>query len=165
MQKQPLNVIVGSVIQDGKCLLIRRIKEPYKNFWSLVGGKLEYGEDVRHAIEREFKEETALTIRFLDVRGVVSEVIRGNTSDTAENHFLIWVCGCAYVGGAAVERKEGVLAWFSEAELDSRKAEIIPSDYLMLKRFFFSETAPPSFHAVLMRSHGNGEYHIEYTDL
>lgn len=165
MNTHPLNIVVGSIVQDGTCLLIRRVKEPYKNFWSIPGGKLEFGEDIASAITREFLEETGTEVSFSGVRGVVSEIIKDRAADTATNHFLIWVCGLGHVSGEAVSQKEGEVAWFSESKLDACKAEIIPSDYLMLKRFFFSDVGPTRFHSVLMRSHGDGKYKIEHTDL
>ncbi|MEI6532527.1 MAG: NUDIX hydrolase [Candidatus Roizmanbacteria bacterium] len=42
---------------DGRVLLAKRAKEPEKNKWSLVGGKVEWHEKAIDAVVREVKEE------------------------------------------------------------------------------------------------------------
>jgi 8-oxo-dGTP diphosphatase len=54
--------VSGLVVQDGKVLLIRRGKEPYKDHWSLPGGGVEAGESLREAVKREIREETGLEV-------------------------------------------------------------------------------------------------------
>ena len=164
MTERPLNIVVGSVVKDGKCLLIRRAKEPYKDHWSIPGGKLEYGEDVSCAIEREIMEETGLTAKFTGLKGIVSEVLRDHKTDAVAGHFLIWVCGLDHLSGEPVEREEGNVQWFDGEELEKQKHSVIPSDYLMVKRFIFGESSAIKFHTVRMRSTDNG-YKIEHTDL
>lgn len=58
-------LIVRAFIQDKnkKILLVKRAKEPEKGKWSLVGGKVEFGEKAIDAIVREIEEE--LQIHFL----------------------------------------------------------------------------------------------------
>ena len=164
MKERPLNIVVGSVLKDGKCLLIRRTKEPYKDYWSIPGGKLERGEDVQRAIERELKEETGLGVKFAGLRGIVSEVLRDHKTNAVISHFLIWFCGLEHISGEAVEQSEGKLGWFDAGELERQKHTIIPSDYLMLKRFLLSNTPSFDLHTVHMRSSDSG-YNIEHTDL
>jgi len=58
------NVIatVDNIILDNeKVLLIKRGKEPYKNYWALPGGRIEQkDDDIISAAKRELKEETNL---------------------------------------------------------------------------------------------------------
>jgi 8-oxo-dGTP diphosphatase len=54
--------VSGLVVSDGKVLLIRRGKEPYKDHWSLPGGGVEPGETLREAVRREVLEETGLEV-------------------------------------------------------------------------------------------------------
>lgn len=49
--------------KDGKVLLIKRNTNPFKNYWSLPGGHIDYGETAKQAVIREVKEETGLTIK------------------------------------------------------------------------------------------------------
>jgi len=56
---------VGAVVHDdhGRLLLVRRGREPHRGRWSLPGGRVEPGESPEQAIEREVREETALSVR------------------------------------------------------------------------------------------------------
>ena len=164
MKEYPLNIVVGTPIKDGKCLLIRRTKEPHKGYWSLPGGKLEYGEDIKNAIARELKEETGLAVEFTGLRGIVSEVLRDHDTNEVKGHFLIWVCGLNHVDGEPTEKNEGKVQWFSREELDKEKATVIPRDYLMTKRFIFGNAPTTNFYTVHMWLTQSG-YEIERTDL
>jgi 8-oxo-dGTP diphosphatase len=61
----PLVPCVGAVVHDGtgRLLLIRRGHDPHRGCWSLPGGRVEAGESVEQAVEREVLEETGLTVR------------------------------------------------------------------------------------------------------
>ena len=56
---------VGAVVHDetGRLLLIRRGHAPHAGSWSLPGGRVEPGETVAQAVEREVREETGLAVR------------------------------------------------------------------------------------------------------
>jgi 8-oxo-dGTP diphosphatase len=61
----PVVPCVGAVVRDGagRLLLIRRGHDPHRGCWSLPGGRVEAGESVEQAVEREVLEETGLTVR------------------------------------------------------------------------------------------------------
>jgi len=55
---------VGAVVfQDDRILMIKRGKSPSKGMWSIPGGRLELGETLQEAAEREVLEETGLTVK------------------------------------------------------------------------------------------------------
>jgi len=59
----------GAYVKDGKVLLLKRAKEPFKDCWSLVGGHVEGNETLEEALRREFKEETGLEVEIGELLG------------------------------------------------------------------------------------------------
>jgi 8-oxo-dGTP diphosphatase len=80
-------------VQDGKVLLIRRGKEPYKDHWSLPGGGVERGERIRDAVKREVLEETGLEVNVGLVAGYREEIL------SPAEHYLVLAFHCTVTGG------------------------------------------------------------------
>lgn len=62
----------GLVIKDGKILLVKRNHEPYKGFWAIPGGYVEWDETFEEAVVREVREETGLKTKIKIFIGVYS---------------------------------------------------------------------------------------------
>jgi len=60
--KNVVACVDGMYVKEGKVLLLKRAKEPFKDCWSLVGGHLEGEETLKEALRREFEEETGLEV-------------------------------------------------------------------------------------------------------
>ncbi len=58
--------------RDG-IVLVKRGKDPFKGYYALPGGIVEYGERVEDAVLREVKEETGLECEIVDLVGVYSD--------------------------------------------------------------------------------------------
>ena len=60
-----VQVAVGVLVRgDGAFLLTSRpAGKPYAGYWEFPGGKLEAGEDVRAALQRELREELGVQVR------------------------------------------------------------------------------------------------------
>ena len=54
-------------------ILIKRKNDPFKNYWALPGGFVEYGESVETAAIREAKEETSIDVELIDLVNVYSK--------------------------------------------------------------------------------------------
>lgn len=79
-------VAIAAVVRrgDGRYLIIRRADGiPAAGYWTPVTGRVEPGETLAHAVEREVLEEVGLVVRACD------EVHRGATGDGSFS--LVWI--------------------------------------------------------------------------
>ncbi len=94
-------VAVGAVvIHDGRLLLIRRGRGPALGQWSVPGGRVEWGETLARAVEREVAEETGLTVQCGPFVGWVERMGAGH-------HYVIMDFRADIVGDAAVALRAG----------------------------------------------------------
>ena len=63
----PLVGVGGVVISGERALLVRRGTEPARGEWTIPGGLLEAGETLAEGVARELLEETALTVRVVEL--------------------------------------------------------------------------------------------------
>ena len=54
-------------------ILIKRKNNPFKDYWALPGGFVEYGESVENAARREAKEETSINVELESLVNVYSK--------------------------------------------------------------------------------------------
>ncbi|RXT53442.1 NUDIX hydrolase [Bradyrhizobium betae] len=65
----PQLAVSAAIFRDGKVLLTRRARSPAKGFYSLPGGRVEFGESLHEALSREVEEETGLEIEIIGLAG------------------------------------------------------------------------------------------------
>lgn len=132
MSDKPLPVAISSIIWDNKILLIQRIRGEFIGLLGLPGGKIEQPEHVSDAAIREIQEETGIQTEFKDYLGFVSEHLIEN--GLVREHFLLHICELVPHTTNITTNTEGKLSWFDLASIEQHKAEIIPSDYLMIEK-------------------------------
>ena len=66
---RPQLAVSAAIFREGKVLVVRRASSPAKGFYSLPGGRVEFGETLHAALHREVAEETALTIEIAGLAG------------------------------------------------------------------------------------------------
>ena len=82
---RPQLAVSAAIFRDGKVLLVRRARSPGKGFYSLPGGRVEFGESLQQALAREVDEETGLRIDIVGLAGW-REVLPGGPGD---GHYVI----------------------------------------------------------------------------
>jgi 8-oxo-dGTP diphosphatase len=118
------------IILDGekkRILLIKRKKPPFKNMWSLPGGKIEPNEHVSQAILREVDEECHIQCKIEEYIGTVSEIVIENNE--IARHHIIHLFIIAMIGG----NETGNTKWVNLTEV-SKNMTIPPSDVAIIDK-------------------------------
>lgn len=97
----------GLLVKDGKILLIKRGNDPYKGYWALPGGYLEYDERTEEACCREFEEETGVKVEIEKLVGVFSAPKRHPLQVVTAAYSLHYISGEAHAADDALDAK-----WF-----------------------------------------------------
>ena len=98
----PQLAVSAAIFRDRKVLLVRRARSPAKGFYSLPGGRVEFGETLHTALHREVKEETGLKVEIIGLAGwreVVPTIAGGG-------HYLIMSFAARWTSGEVVLNDE-----------------------------------------------------------
>ena len=98
----PQLAVSAAIFRDDKILLVRRARTPAKGFYSLPGGRVEFGEALHTALHREVDEETALKIEIVGLAGW-REVL---PETAGSGHYLIMSFAARWVAGEPVLNHE-----------------------------------------------------------
>ncbi len=100
--------------EEGKILLIKRGVTPFKGLWCLPGGKVDSGERVEAALEREIVEEVGVRIGIRELLGVYSDPDRD-----PRGHFVSVVYHATIIGGEPTTTDEAdELYWLTSSDED-----------------------------------------------
>jgi ADP-ribose pyrophosphatase YjhB (NUDIX family) len=98
----PQLAVSAVIFRDDQILLVRRARSPGKGFYSLPGGRVEFGESLHAALHREVDEETGLKIEIIGLAGW-REVLPGATGG---GHYLIISFASRWIAGEPVLNDE-----------------------------------------------------------
>ena len=68
-----IDIILSENSNSDKILIIKRKKDPFKDYFSLPGGFVNEGEKVEDAVRREAEEELLVKVEPIDILGVYSD--------------------------------------------------------------------------------------------
>jgi 8-oxo-dGTP diphosphatase len=85
----------GCVVErNSRLLLARRKFEPWRGYWYIPSGFVEYGDDVENTARREVQEETGLVVELGPLFGIYSYF------DDPRQHGIIILYRASVIGGA-----------------------------------------------------------------
>jgi 8-oxo-dGTP diphosphatase len=114
---RPFLAVSAAIVRDGKLLVVRRARPPANGLFSLPGGVVELGEELRAAVMREVAEETGMSIEPVELAGF-RETIARDGSDRVERHFVILCFAARWKGGEPQLNEElSEARWIDPAEL------------------------------------------------
>jgi len=131
-----LGVVLLAIMRDNKILLVKRDKRPYKDYWSLLGGRMLVNESIKQASLRKAKEETGFDVEFEKICSVVHERVK--EKEDFKHGFIFFL--------NKIQTKQSKLMfnnlkWFSLDKLE--KLDIIPSDYWMINNLLDKKVEIP----------------------
>ncbi|WP_303901004.1 NUDIX hydrolase [Thiohalomonas denitrificans] len=134
---------VGAVVRRADAvLLVKRGRAPNQGEWAIPGGRVEWGETLVAAAERELMEETGVTIRATDPV-YTFEHIEPTEGGTPDVHYVVIDLYGEYVAGepcAASDAEDA--AWVKLSELG--RVPVNRTTRNCLATLYPMEVPPPS---------------------
>lgn len=88
MEAFPICAVGAIVLRRGSLLLVLRDRPPAAGTWSLPGGRVELGESLEEALEREVLEETGIEIDLDGFAGIAERIVPDDDGKI-EYHYVI----------------------------------------------------------------------------
>ena len=95
---RPILAVGAIVVKSRRVLLARRGKEPSYGLWSVPGGAVGLGEELKAAAAREIREECGIEIELTDVIEVIERLHRDGDGRIQYHYVIVdylarWVAG------------------------------------------------------------------------
>ncbi len=126
---------VGAVVfKEKRILLVKRKYNPGKGLWALPGGRVQWGESLRQAAEREVLEETAIRIEAGEIV-FAFDLIDKSENDEINFHYVIVDLDGRYLSGEPQAADDALAAnWFSPEEI--KKMTLNPKTIELLEKVY-----------------------------
>ncbi len=113
-------VAVGAVtIRGDRVLLVKRGRPPSQGLWAVPGGRVELGETLQQAAQRETLEETGVQVEAGEPVYTFDAIIR-DEERRVKYHYVIIDLKAEYVAGEIHEGDDAAaVAWVPADRLDS----------------------------------------------
>nr|WP_321525014.1 NUDIX hydrolase [uncultured Cohaesibacter sp.] len=129
-QKQkPVVAVLSLVVRERKVLLVKRANPPDAGKWGFPGGKVEFGETLQMAAQRELFEETGVRGRADRILTTLETFSKGQ-SGRLQFHYVLIAVLCEWQEGEAVAGDDALeAAWYDADDLpwyDLATSEDVP---------------------------------------
>lgn len=135
-KKTQITIVMGVVIKSGTLLMTQRFEEecPKAHLkWELPGGKIDFGEDPKDAIEREIFEETGIKVEAQSLIPIIRTCVWDYT-DGSKQYTLLIAFECKFVNQSKQEKKDHHVEKFKWVKLSEvNKLETLPCDLDFVK--------------------------------
>jgi ADP-ribose pyrophosphatase YjhB (NUDIX family) len=127
---RPLVGVGATVFRNDQVLLIRRGNPPLYGEWSLPGGRVKEGEDLKTALRREIGEECSIDIEVGDLI-TEFEYIERDEKDRVRYHYVVFDFRATYVSGNLARASDALeVSWvpldrLKEFDLTDKVREVI----------------------------------------
>lgn len=109
--------VVGAIIENSNLEILCALRSPkmsMPNLWEFPGGKIEKGESIRQAIEREIREELSCKVKYI-------EDFNDNTHEYDNVIVNLITVKCKLIEGTPTASEHSKLIWLKRENLDSLK--------------------------------------------
>ena len=104
-REKPELAVSAAIFRDDRVLIVRRAGAPARGLWTLPGGRVEVGETLVAAVQREVLEETQLTIEVIGIAGYRESILPQAVGDRGR-HFVILPFSARWISGEVVLNDE-----------------------------------------------------------
>lgn len=131
---QPQVAVGAIVFKDDKVLLVLRANPPAEEQWAIPGGRVELGETLQEAAEREIKEETGIIIRAREPV-FTFDVIDRDDAKRVRFHYVIVDLAADYISGEPQPGDDALGArWISPDKLNT--LPVSPTTLKLLRQHY-----------------------------
>lgn len=131
----PVPAVGAVVVHGGAVLLVRRGRAPSRGMWAVPGGRVELGETLAEAAEREVREETGVRVRAGEPVWSFDSVVRDAEGRVAF-HYVIVDLLADYVAGEPRAGDDALAARWARPQ-DFPGMTVSPPTLQLLERIGF----------------------------
>lgn len=119
----PIPAVMAVVVHAESVLLVQRRHPPNSGRWGFPGGKIEWGETLLQAAERELWEETGVLAQ---AEQVITTYDSLSPEPQPTYHYVLVAVQCRWLSGVGEARSDAAdVCWLPISELASTQLDLI----------------------------------------